>query len=166
MCTIQLRSSTTEKGKEIYIPDILSGRPFSEPPLLDQSPIKSGEIAAKVFGVVIDYPDDATPKQRTMIRSNANRIVNRERIAGRFPRPSYTLPGMRGASVWLQATVEKWQDEYLARVPRHPIAGTRDEINAYRLQCNAAAEQATKIAEALDRKLMQRRDVEDETARA
>ena len=122
--------------------------------MLHPPPIKSDEIAAKVYGVIVDYPDTATPKQRCMIRSNANRIVNRERIAGRFPRPSYTLPGMRGSSVWFQATVEKWQSEYFSRVPKHPLETTVDELNAYRRKCNAAAVEATKIAEALDAKLL------------
>lgn len=133
-----------------------------------QPPIKSYEIATKIYGVVIDYPDDATPEQRVRIRSNATRIVNRERISGRFPRPSYTLPGMRGASVWLQATVEKWQEEYRAIAPRHPKKATDKEIKAYRLKCNAAAEQATRVAEILDRELMNqtRRDVSHETSQA
>ncbi len=133
-----------------------------------EPPIKVAEIATKIFGAQVDYQQNQTTVQRNNARSNAYRIVHKARAAGRFPRPSYTLPGQRAEAVWLLATVEKWQCEYLARLPKEPKQLSQVQKLEHLRKCNVAAVKATKIAEAFDADLMAnliktRRDVSHET---
>ena len=134
-----------------------------------EPPIKVAEIATKIFGAQVDYQPNQTTVQRNNARSNAYRVVHNARAAGRFPRPSYTLPGQRAEAVWLLATVEKWQLEYLARRPEELQEYSAVQRTGHLRKCNIAAVQATKVAEAFDAELMAklfntRRDVShDET---
>lgn len=119
-----------------------------------EPPIKVAEIATKIFGAQVDYQPNQTTVQRNNARSNAYRIVHNARAAGRFPRPSYTLPGQRAEAVWLLATVEKWQLEYFARRPKEPKQFSQVQKLEHLRKCNVAAVKATKIAEAFDADLM------------
>lgn len=154
--------SLYEKGENLrkvspcpHVPPTTKCRPsFLGVVQLLEEPIKVAEIAAKIFGVVVEYEKDATPKQKRIARSNAYRVVHNQRKAGRFPRPSYTLPGQRAESVWLLATIKKWQSEYLALCPKTTVEYSTLDRYAHLKKCNAAAMKATKIAEAYDADLM------------
>ncbi len=119
-----------------------------------EPPIKVAEIATKIFGAQVDYQPNQTTVQRNNARSNAYRVVHNARAAGRFPRPSYTLPGQRAEAVWLLATVEKWQLEYLARRPKESKQFSQVQKLEHLRKCNVAAVKATKISEAFDADLM------------
>ena len=123
---------------------------FTDLPLTD-----SLEIAASIFGVGIESKL-ATSASRTNAKRNCARVVHAARRHGRFPRPSYTTPGNRGRQVWLIATVDHWRAEYFKLMPKQPLAMSHKERRTFIDDCNDAAVEATRLAEAFDDKLKEK----------
>ena len=103
-----------------------------------------------------------------MLFASTGTFVHQQRAIGRFPAPSWVTPGNGGRHVWLRRTVDLWLVEYLSRTDDIVLA-SKGSTKSERRAANAAAETATKIAEAFDKKLKQeiinQRDARSEPAR-